>query len=293
MNPMFEQVGIGTSQSLKVKQYVLPNLDIPYHHHPEIEIVFVISSSGKVFVKNSVLPFQKGDLFMFGSNVPHLFINDKVYYDEELKTKEVKLIVIQFHSELFNDKFLRLPEFKGIEKLIHQSMYGIKYSNIPNSEIHHRALELERARGIDRLVKAISLLELLRADHKFEAIDKFGGNDLELKVNTRMEKINRFLLQNYQRDVSLDEVAGIANMTKSSFCRYFKEHARRTFSEYLNELRIDYACKLLMEGSFSISRISYEVGYNSIPYFIQRFRKIHHISPKEYRMKFSINKHGS
>lgn len=280
MTPMFEQIEIGSSQSLKIKKYQVRNLDIPYHFHPEIEIVLILKSTGKVFIRNAVTPFVPGDLFIFGPNVPHLLINDKIYYN---KTFDVEVIVIQFHHDLFNRHLLILPEFRNIQKLLDQSKAGLKFPNIIKESLHDQLIQLLNHSGISRFATVISILDELQTTLQFELVDKFNPRSIDPKVPERIQKINRFLLQNYNRNISLAEVAEIANMNKSSFCRYFKEHTRKTFSQYLNELRIDYASKLLVEDSFSISRICYEIGYNNLPYFIRQFRRIQGMSPKQYR----------
>jgi len=277
---MYEQIEIGTSQSLKIKKYLIPYIDIPYHHHPEIELVLVIKSSGKVFIRNSQVSFEPGDMFIFGSNAPHLILNDKEYYNKKL---ESELIVIQFHHELYKNHLLKIPEFINIQKLFEQSTAGIKFSNIFSTKLYHQIEQLIEYSGIERFTQVFSALDKLQNELQYQLIDKFAVAYSDIEAVERIQKINRFLLQNYNRDILLKEVAEIACLNKSSFCRYFKKHFRKTFTQYLNELRIDYASKLLIEGSFPISRIGYEAGYNNLPYFIRQFNKIVGMTPTQYR----------
>ncbi len=283
MNAMFEQIEIGASQSIKIKKYHFSKIDIAYHYHPEIEIVLILSSTGKVFVRNSMVEFKPGDLFIFGSNVPHLLINDKIYLNGEL---EVKLLVIQFHPDLFGNHLFNLPELMSVQKLINNSNAGIKLESNKKWAKENAIADILNANNIERFTKILLMLDRIQRKHKFVFIDKFSEHNDTTNVPIRIQKVIKFLLQNYHREISLDEVSNIANMNKSSFCRYFKLHTNKTFSEFLNELRIDYASKLLMEGSLSISSIGYEVGYNNLPYFIKRFYKIKGVNPKEYRAKF-------
>ncbi|WP_142784097.1 AraC family transcriptional regulator [Changchengzhania lutea] len=286
MNAMFEQIEIGASQSLKIKKYHISNIDIPYHYHPEIEIVLILSSTGKVFVRNSMVVFKPGNLFIFGSNVPHLLINDKIYHNDEL---EVRLLVIQFHPDLFGNHLFNLPELINVQKLINNSNAGIKLESNKNWSKKNAIVDLLNTNNIERFTKILLMLDRIQRKHKFQFIDKFIECSDSIDIPIRIQNVNRFLLQNYHREISLDEIANIANMNKSSFCRYFKVHTNKTFSEFLNELRVDYASKLLIEGSLSISSIGYEVGYNNLPYFIKRFYKIKGINPKEYRAKYKWN----
>lgn len=286
MNAMFEQIEIGASQSIKIKKYHISNIDIPYHYHPEIEIVIILTSTGKLFVRNSMVTFKPGDLFIFGSNVPHLLINDKKYHSEEL---EVKLLVIQFHPDLFEKHLTNLPELANVQNLITSSNAGIKLEQNENLDKENVIADLLNTNSIERFTKTLLMLDNIQRKHNLLFIDQFVDQKDNADVPVRIQKVNKFLLQNYHREISLDEVSGIANMNKSSFCRYFKTHTNKTFSEFLNELRIEYASKLLIEGSFSISRIGYEVGYNNLPYFIKRFNKVKGMNPKEYRERHKWN----
>ncbi|MEM8908087.1 MAG: AraC family transcriptional regulator, partial [Bacteroidota bacterium] len=134
-----------------------------------------------------------------------------------------------------------------------------------------------------RLLAMLHLLDQWSGHQPMELIDKLHPDATPPHTPERIQLVQRFLLQQYHRSITLAEVAELASMNKTSFCRYFKECTRKTFSQYLNELRIDYACKLLLEGTFSVSRIGYEVGYNNVPYFLRQFKKIKGLSPKQYR----------
>ncbi|MBQ4821662.1 AraC family transcriptional regulator [Aquimarina sp. MMG016] len=286
MNTMFEQIDIGVSQSLKIKKYQIPNLDIPYHHHPEIELVLVVRSTGKVFVRNTIKPFSPGDLFVFDANVPHLLINDEEFYNNTLNAE---FIVIQIHTDLLKNNLLLLPEFNNIKHLLDRASHGIKFTDIRNSEAFNLIRSAYHKDGIYRLIDVIALLENLNSENDFELMDIISSTPQNLEQPERIQKINKFISQNYHEDISLEEVASIASMNKSSFCRYFKKYTRKTFSQYLNELRVDYASKLLIESSFTVTKICYDVGYNHVPYFIKKFTGIKGLSPKQYRTKYRQN----
>jgi len=284
MNPMFEQIEIGSNKSLKLKRYVISSLDIPYHYHPEIEIVLVIKSSGNVFVRNSMTHFKPGDVFIFGTNVPHLLVNEQSHYQNE--NNDVELLVIQFNSTLFNSRLTELAELSQIQRLLTLAHSGLRFHNKLNTDITKHLFELEELSGVELLMKSILLLEKLYLESKFEVIDKLSDQPDQFEVPDRIQKVTRYILNNYNSDITLDEVSKVANMNKTSFCRYFKEHTRKTFSEYINELRIDYACKLLIEGSFTVSYICYEAGYNNLTYFIRQFKKIQKMTPRQYQQRY-------
>jgi AraC-like DNA-binding protein len=285
MKALFEQVEIGPSHSVKVKQYRIPVFDIPYHFHPEVEITLVESSRGKVFVSDSVTDFEPGDLFIFGVNVPHIFVNHKGHSPADAA---VVVTVIQFPDDLIS-RLAYFPEFKQIEDFIRFSSGGIKVGQAPASLVQAMG-ETLRAGGITRFSHVLMLLHQLSQLPYPEPIDKSGNHPVRGGMPERFRSVSRYILSHYHRDISLDEVASVASMNKSAFCRYFKEHARKTFSEYLNELRIDYASKLVLEGSLSISQICFEVGYNNLPYFIKQFKKIKGASPRQYQAQHRLDR---
>ncbi|MEM7552104.1 MAG: AraC family transcriptional regulator [Bacteroidota bacterium] len=282
MKALFEQVEVGLSQSLKVRKYQLKNIDVPYHYHPELELVLIIKSTGKIFVRNSMVSFGPGDLFLFGSNVPHVLISDQKYYEQSL---EVELLVIQLHQDL-EQLCLQLPEFHSIKNLLELSGAGLKFAGVGHSELGQQLDRTSDAIGFGRLNEFLKVLNSLSENNTHEFIDRIIADGSAAMAPARLQKVKRYLLENYNQDISLADVANVASMNKASFCRYFKEHTRRTFSEYLNELRIDYASKLLIEGSFSITQICYEAGFNYLPYFIKQFKKIQEVTPSQYRREY-------
>ena len=286
MNPILEQIELGISKSLKIKRYAIQHFNFPYHFHPEIEIVLIVSSFGKVFVRNGMTPFSPGDLFIFGSNVPHLFVSDQSFHSSG--EKNVEVILIQFSPQITTESLLMLPELKNVSNLLKMSEAGIKFSAPIHKEVDVLMAGLSEQSRFERLIQVMSILNNLECSSQAQLIDRLPDQDSShLKQPDRIQNVNRFLVQNYNRDITLDEVATLANMNKASFCRYFKTHTFKTFSEYLNELRTDYASKLLIEGSLSISEICYEVGYNNLPYFIKQFKKFYTLSPKQFRIKNS------
>ncbi|MEO1033890.1 MAG: AraC family transcriptional regulator [Bacteroidota bacterium] len=279
MNPIYEKVQAKHTQSIQVRPYQLSHFDIPYHYHPEIEIVYFKEGIGKVFVEHAMVSFEPGSLFVFGPNVPHLFIEDKT-----ITNQNIEILVIQFELNALGS-YLELPEFTNVKDLINNAHYGIKFSDLLNSQIPNILDKMQNELGLDRFLKLPYLLELLKLHHHSVLINTFKKKITESLTPKRLRHVNHYILQNYNGEVSLNSAAKIAHMNKAAFCRFFKKHTRKSFGEYVNDMRIDYSCKLLIEGSLNISSIGYEVGFNSVPYFIKQFKRSKGITPKQYRLQ--------
>ena len=179
-------------------------------------------------------------------------------------------------------KFLRAPELKFISSLLDQSQFGIYFLNI-ETEILEKIERLLSLTGYDRLMKFLEVLKDLSHHKKYELICNQGyRNTFQNSGNKKLDMVYNYIFENFNAKISLKDVANIAQMNSSAFSRYFKNIHRKTFTRYINEIRIGYACKLIMENSNSISSACYEAGYNNISNFNRQFKFIVGMSPTQY-----------
>ncbi|GAA4272900.1 AraC family transcriptional regulator [Aquimarina gracilis] len=279
MNPIYEKVQVKRTQSIQVKLYQLTHFDIPYHYHPEIEVVYFKKGTGKVFVEHSMTSFEPGSLFIFGPNVPHLFVEDKTIIDQN-----IEILVIQFEFYVL-ESCLDLPEFINIKDIVEDAHSGIKFKELLSDEIPSILSDIHNEKGLERFLRLSYMFELLKLNYTYTLINKFGERIEKSNIPGRLRLVNHYILQNYNNEISLERAAKISNMNKASFCRFFKKHTRKSFGQYVNDMRIDYACKLLIEGSLNVSSICYEVGFNSVPYFIKQFKRLKGMTPKKFRQQ--------
>ena len=282
MNLSIEQIEIDHQKSFRSERIHIPFFDVAYHYHPEIELVLFLRGDGKMFVKDTMVPFSEGTLFIIGSNVPHLPISHPRFKDEN-SNETIEYVVIQADQSYFEESLFELPEISDIKALIKDSNQGILISNFHKTNLFEPLKNLNDLDFFDRLMSFISILNKIKKEHSYKLIDHSNKKNEITIIDERMKRVNKFLIQNYNKEVSLDEVAAIAIMNKASFCRYFKAQTGKTFSAYINDLRIHYSKKLLIGGSYTVKRIAYEVGYNNPTYFIKRFTDKNEVSPKKYR----------
>ncbi len=223
--------------------------------------------------------YEKGNMFVVGSNVPHVFKSAREYYENQKLISHS--LSIFFKEDSFGAEFFKLPETKHIGKMLYSFNRGIKI--IEDKKCSKYFLGVVNSKGIDRIKKFLDLLNELSNCSKV----KFLSREKEIikfneQSDKRMNEIFSFVLNNYQSEIKLKTISGIANLSEPAFCRYFKKRTRKTFFDFLNELRISEACKLLLNKDTSISEAAFEVGFNNISNFNRKFKSILGVTPTEY-----------
>ena len=263
-----------------------PFFQAPFHSHPELELVYVKESFGKRIIGNSVANFESGDLVFLGSDIPHVWLNDEIYYhNNKLKAKA---IVVYFNKDIFGPAFYELKEAQKINTLFEKAKKGLSITGKTNKLIAKKLEKLVAKQDFEVIIGLFEILSLLSATTDFD----FINNETYTPTNDsfkkdRLSDVYQYVKENYKKEISLDEVAHIANLTPTSFCRMFKSKTKKNFIEYLNEIRISNACKLLIETDMSVSEIAYECGYKTVSNFNKLFKKNTANTPKEYQNKIA------
>lgn len=277
-----------TNTSLSVFSREESFFQSPFHSHPEFELVYILESYGKRIIGNSVESFQAGDMVFLGDDIPHVWLNDEIFYEENNSLK-AKAIVIYFSRDLFGNSFYELPEAKEVKRFLSQGMKGVAITGKTNEEIAKRMKKLLKKKGFEVIMGLIEILFLLSKskDLNFINDDSYVSVSDDNKSD-RLADVFQYVKANYKKEISLDEISKIANMTPTSFCRMFKSKTKKPFVEYLNEIRVSNACKYLIETDLGISEIAYECGYKTASNFNKLFKKLIGTTPKEYRKKVLV-----
>lgn len=270
------------NSSFMVTHHLEPHFLKVWHYHPELELVLSLKSTGTRFVGDSIKKFEEGDVVLIGKNLPHMWLNDDVYFqkDSDLWAED---IVIHFNRDFLGNGFLEINEMRPIAALLQRSRYGIKFIDLPNKLVRDLLKINQLEAGFKRTMKFTKLLYRLAQHKTFELLSTEGFvQSFKKNQNEQLDKTYEYIFENFARPISLTDVAAVANMNPSAFSRFFKRVNRKTFSSYLNEVRIGYACKRLMENKSTISAICYESGFNTISNFNRQFKTIKQMSPSEY-----------
>jgi len=265
--------------TLYTEHYKGENFYEKLHQHKEIQISLVIAGEGTFVIGDCVGDFKQNDIFVLGENLPHVFKRDEAF------EQETEMVSLFFSKNSFGEDFFNLPEFTYFKKFFDNAVLGYKVQSY-KQEI---SLILSQIKTLSKYYQFISFLEVLRLISEAEKrklsslinLKKYAGNE-----GKRMSDIFQYTMDNFHAEVTLNDVANIANMTPNAFCRYFKQRTTKTFVNFLIDIRIGNACKLLAKNNdFSITEISYKSGFNNLANFNRKFKSIKGITPSEYRKK--------
>lgn len=250
-----------------------------YHYHPEVELVFVFDGIGRRHVGNHVSYYENGDLVLIGSNLPHGgFGYGALAMHEE--------VVVQFPEEIIQNT----TEFEAINDLLKKSRTGLCFGNEIRESLKDKFVKIKQSDGIARYFLLLEILKVLS-----ETNDYFSLNERTFEKGTftkdqqRGRRIFDFIKENYGRDINTAEVAEISNLTTPAFCNYFKKNFGVTFTDFLNQFRVNQACLLLTENQ-NISEVAFQCGFNSLSYFSRTFKQVKNLSPKEFQLRVSDGK---
>src|SRR5690606_34775031 len=268
----------GLQESFLIRTFGHEAFLAPYHYHPEYELTYIIRGKGKRYVGNRLDDFGDGDFVLIGPNQPHCWKLDQ-------PDTKASAVVIQFTHDFLGADFFEKPEFSPINALLKESQAGLSFPQ--PKEMTKYILRLRKSEGVERILHLLELLKLL-TEQNYKAID-IGALENNSDSNTDSNRINvimAYIVENFKNDISLDDVANVANLTLNAFCKYFKKLTRKTFVEMLVQYRMNYAVQQLLHTDDPISAIALASGFNDMSYFYKTFRSKMGMSPLAYRKEF-------
>ena len=288
MKPLYQDLPFPIDSHIHYYIEDLPHFIAPWHYHPAIEIMYITRGIGTRFVGDCIEQYEEGDVCMIGPNLPHEWRNDDAYFDKESGLRAT-CICLFFKREIFDPNFIRLPEMNNIRDLIERSRRGLKFTGNSKLEITRFIRSSVNDVGVRKVTNLLTLLELMATSTEYELLASVGfTNSVNSEDFERFNKVYKFLVKNFATSIRLEEVSTLVGLTPTAFCRYFKERTKKTFVEYLNEMRIGYSKKLLLENKMKISTISGEVGFPNLSNFISQFKKVTGMSPSQFQKQFGV-----
>ena len=291
MKPHFHKVPVQLENSFSLRHDIKSDFGSIWHYHPELELHYVLKGEGVRFIGDNIRNFSAGEMILLGENLPHTWRCNKKYSEDKSGTN-VEALVLQFLPGCFGKDFLNLPETFLIPKLFERAKSGLIIKGETKAEVAELLKKSLDAFGLDRLVLLMSILRALVRN--FEELETIASSYPNAQSNAlemaRLDTIYSYALYNYKNDISLEEIASVASMSKTSFCRYFKLMTNKTFSEVLTEIRISHVCRALVDNKLPTEVICFESGFNNISNFYRHFKKITGLTPFEYRSKYLSSK---
>lgn len=259
------------------------SFDFPLHHHDEFELNFIQNAAGaKRVVGDHIDEIEELELVLVGPNLPH------GWFDYKQKTGEINEITLQFHRDLFDDKFLHRNQMSFIRHMFERSLRGILFSAETAQVIMPRLQKLTQKNGFDSVMDLLCILHDLSTSRNLRTLSNTVSTNSEIGAynSRRIERIMQYLNQNFDKNISLGDAAKIASMTEVAMSRFFKLRTGKTFIDTLNEIRIGHASRLLIDTTQSINEVAYRCGFNNMSNFNRIFKAKKACTPKEFRQSY-------
>lgn len=276
MKIVFEDIKRLAGSSFRI--LVNPKLNDFYywHFHPEFELTFIEAPYGTRRVGNHVGEFEGSDLVFIGSNIPHL------NFDYGIRT-EYQKVVLQIKEDFFKNDFVTTPELSAIYQLFENSKKAICFNGTTREMVGKRLKKIHLLPNFEQFIEVLSLFQMLaRSDERTflheEAFENFYNN----KEQSRLKVVYKFIENNFQRNITIEEMGTLTHLSKAAFCRYFKKMTRLTFTEFLNQYRIEQAKRLLKEDK-NVTETCFECGFESLSYFNRIFKKVVGQNPIQFK----------
>lgn len=274
-------------KSIVVKGDDIPHNN-PWHYHPEIEMIHCVTGKGTNFIGNCIRGMEEGEVLLIGKNLPHTRQRDRAYYAEH--SGEVpRSVVVQFREDFLGDEFFSVEEFKPIADLLANANRGIKFKGSARKAAAERLALLGKMNPTDTILELLSLLNLLARSEEYEFLNSVNYiSTAHEKSSQRINKVYHYTVQHFRENITLEDVAALTNHSPAAFCRYFKTRTRKTYVKYLTEIRIAYACELLMLGNIDIGQVCFESGFNNLSHFHKQFKKLVNQTPSDYQKQSQL-----
>lgn len=285
MKARLMDTGLGANRQFRVKHVDEYFLNSPFHFHESCEIVLIEEGYGKRIVGDHIDDFEKGDLVLMGPNLPHIWQNDNIYFQKR-KDLRVKATVLYFEPAMILNLVEGMEAAAAVKSLFSHAGRGLVVKDGTHAKLLEKIHTIHATDGLKRMSVFLDIIDTLSksSDYEYLASDNYR-NAMSVKDAGRFNDVYQFLITNFYREIPLEEVAGVAKMSPTAFCRYFKARTQKSFVTFLQEIRVSHACKLLRQDKLSVTEVALESGYNNLVNFNKCFKGIIQLSPSEYRKK--------
>jgi AraC-like DNA-binding protein len=277
----FEKVASSPSASFTYRRIAGKTFTAPYHYHPEVELTWIVRSSGHRFVGDHVEPFGAGDLVLLGSNLPHVWLNHP-------GCPRAETVVIQFLPEFLGTGFFNLPEMTAVRRLLERAARGVSFSQATRKKVSHALSHLACETGPRRLAHLLDIFATLASDRSARPLcspryEPQHDSVSEAKINA----VYRHLIANFRDTIFQSDLAARVGLSPAAFSRFFHRATGRGFTETLNDIRLGHACELLRETDRTVAEACYASGFENLANFNRQFRRRHGLSPSEWRKQIA------
>lgn len=281
MKPKYVPIITPENNSFYIHYQEKDEFDSPWHYHPEYELTYILSSTGVRYVGNNFNDFGDDDLVLLGPDLPHCWKNSSA------QTGAAKAVVIQWGENFLGEGWLNRPEFESIKSMFQTSVNGIRFEKDAAIEVKDIMLNMVDMPSFDKMLALLQLLQQLAREKRFEIVCRDGFDyNLTTHESDRLKNVFNFIETNYAKKISLAQLSEKVFMSEESFSRFFSKVMKKPFFYFLNEYRINKACKMLIGTNEPVSQICYACGYESFPFFYRQFKKFKGCTPQKFRKEY-------
>lgn len=284
MKPVLMRHSEPINESFKIWHNGGPYRHNPWHYHPECEITYIVKGKGSLFIGDEMVDYGDDELVIFGPNLPHEFRSDVTespdFYSESFS--------VHFDNYFLGEYFYQLPEVVLVKDLLLHATRGIRVDDRPTKmALRHLFEKLYNAKGLPKVYMVLEMFHLLTQCPKMVYLSSNSFVDsIDHDKDNRINEVYQYVMKNFTSSIAIQDVASIVNMTPTSFCRFFKDRTHRSFMRYVTEVRVGYACRLLLEGKLTIAQVAYSSGFGNLSHFNKQFRAIKQMTPTQFMADF-------
>lgn len=287
MKPLYRKLPAKLESSFSARHDVMPNFGNVWHFHEELELHYTIRGEGVRFIGDNISSFSPEEIILVGEKLSHAWRCKDEYFQNN-SDYNIEAIVLQFLPDCFGKQLLQLPEAYLIPKLFEKAKSGLIIKGETKKKVAHLMHTCVNETGFGKIISLLNILKIIAESEECETIVKtqttfHQSNEAD---NIRLNNIFNYTHAHYKQDITLEEVANIANLSITSFCRYFKMMTRKTYYDFLVEIRISHACRLLVENMLPTEVICFECGFNNVSNFYRHFKKVMELTPLEYKKRY-------
>jgi AraC-like DNA-binding protein len=286
MKPVFAKVLDGLQEKVYLTRLInRPHFSTEFHFHTECQMTFVVESSGHKVIGDCIENFETGELSFLGSDIPHVWYDDQEESEEAFnKEDHARSVALFFNPTKLTPLLANFFDTKKLEQVLQISKRGMKFYGSSKEQLKKLLFKMAEEEGAAKLIILLSLLEILCSTNEYVLLASTGYvNTYQTSDNERVDKVFKYLFANFSNEIKLGDVAAIANMNKQAFCRFFKARTQKTLVEFVNEIRIAHAIKLMSAEDVNIASIAYDCGYNSISNFNKFFKLVTNQTPSDFK----------
>lgn len=282
MRAKFHQVPKPFNNAFSIRHDILPHFGTIWHYHPEIELHYLIKGKGVRFIGDHIDHFQEDQLILLGSNLPHTWKCNETKHEEN----HVEALVLHFHPECLGKEFLSVSETQEILKLSQLSKNGLIIHGETKKRVREQMEVMKDSDGLEKMIHLFQIFRMLASTDDYDILsNSFAHNKLNKIDEGRMDKVFSYTLKSFRGKICVEDVAMLCNLSSTSFCRYFKMITNKSYFDFLTEVRLNHACRLIIDSDLTMQHIAVESGFENTSNFYRHFKNFKGTTPTKYRQE--------